>query len=46
MPLQRKVFRKHMQSVLLIVTAHARPPQGQNPLLPENATMKSPITFT
>ena len=50
MPLQRKVFRKHMQSVLLIVAAlalagHARPPQGQNPLLPKNATMKSPITF-
>jgi glyoxylase-like metal-dependent hydrolase (beta-lactamase superfamily II) len=44
MPLQRKVFRQYTSGVLLMMAAlalaaHARP-QGQNPLLPENATMK------
>lgn len=43
--MQRKVFRKYMSGVLLIVTVlalatYARPPQAQNLLLPENATMK------
>ncbi len=44
MPLRMKIFHKYMPGLLLIVAvialaANARP-QGQNPLLPENATKR------